>query len=153
MTGLLTKRMVEKAIKISLPTIRLLVKAATWGPEGLVIGVEGDNLEEQIIYYMEELGPKGEWKSDFEAIVQQKLATARQGFDSHIVVSEEPWLIQKGCSFFQGAATSPSGKLRVAASGAYGATDYRCAKIIMEVIGGLCSVEIAKLEEKHIHVL
>jgi hypothetical protein len=157
MSGLLTKELIEEAIEIALPTIRLVVKAATWGPLGLVIGVESDDLEDQVIHRMEELGPKETWPEqyhqDFEEIVQQKLATARLGFDSHIVVSEEPWLIQEGCSFYQGAAVSPSGKLRAAASGAYGTTDYRCAKIILEVIGALCSIKIVKLEKANKHVL
>lgn len=159
MSDILTKKLVKEAIALSLPTIRLLVKAATWGPLGLAIGVENVNiLGYQVLYVMEELGPKDKWAElygkdiDFEKIVQQKLATARLGFDSHLVVSEEPWLIHNGCSFYQGAAVSPSGKLRVATSGAFGTTDYRCAKIIMEIIGALCSREIQKLEDQNIHV-
>ena len=106
---------------------------------------------------MQELGPKDKWAEryegcNFEEIVQQKLATARLGMmDSHLVVSEEPWLIKTGCSFYQGAAVSKSGKLRVATSGAYAFTDYRCARIIMETIGALCSREIRKLEDQDIH--
>ena len=122
-----------------------------------MISVESDALEEQVIHRMEELGLKETWPEryhkDFEVIVQQKLATARLGFDSHIVVSEEPWLLEEECSLFQGAAVPPSGKLRVATSGAYGTTDYRCAKIILEVIGALCSIKIVKLEEANQHAV
>lgn len=157
METLLTREMVKKAIQLSLPTIQAACKAATWGPEGLSIGVELDGWDEPVYHLMKELGPVTTWpekfgkNTNFNRVVDGKLETARKGFDSHRVVSEEPWLLTKGCSFYEGAIVSPSGKLRIATSGAYGFTDRACGQVIYSMIFMLCRLKITELENQDIH--
>jgi hypothetical protein len=158
MATLLTEELVRKAIDIALPTIRLLVKEATWGPLGLVIIVDSDYLDKQVIYTMDELGPKETWSDrhekdiDFEAIAQQKLNVARKGLDSHVIVSERPWLLESGDSFYQGGVC-PYWGLAIATSGAYGTTDCQCAKIIVAIITALCQAKINKFIDSGIGAL
>lgn len=159
METFLTRNMVRLAIELSLPTIREACKTATWGPEGLVIGVELEGWNEPVYFCMEELGLPSSWEKkygrpiDFKQVVDEKLGTARKGYDSHRVVSEEPWLLTKGCSFYEGAIVSPSGKLRIATSGAYGFTDRACGEVIYSMILMLCRLEVKKLEDQDVHSL
>lgn len=153
MKPILTKELVLEAIDMALPTIRLAAKAATWGPEGFVIRVESEELKEPVVYLMEELGDPEKWGElyekdlDFFLVVEQKIATARLGRDSHLIVSEEPSALVTGCSLYEGAAISPSGKLKVGLSGAYGFTDRRCANIVMQCIEILCAYKVQLLRD------
>lgn len=110
--SILTKGLVQRAIELALPTVRLLVKEHTWGPPGVVIAVDGKGLEEPVIYVMEELGPEADWEKrwgegkNFRQVALEKLrVAARTGLTSRAVTTNHPWLLEEGDSLYIGAVT------------------------------------------------
>ena len=79
--NIVTPELVQEAIDLSLPTVRMLCKRDTWGPKGVVIAVFGKGLSTPVVYIMEELGARETWLDegkpiDFEEIALQKLRGA-----------------------------------------------------------------------------
>lgn len=158
--ALLSHELVVRAIEMGLPLFRAMIAhGGTWGPEGVVIGVDGPGLEEAVVYVMQELGPEDEWpakwgRRSFRDIVREKLNTASTGVNSVRVVNEEPWLLLQGDSLYQGGVVKgTNGELRAAASGAYGQTDHAIAEITLDLIAHLCRLEVRRLQEEKINVI
>lgn len=151
--SLLTEELVQEAIELALPTVRVLCKRYTWGPQGVVIGVAGKGLAAPYIYAMEELGPEDKWDSSFYLIVAQKLqVSSRTGRTSHSVVSDKPWLLEEEDSFYRGGVAEDEG-LAVAASGSHGEIDEVVAWIVFNLIAGLCQMKLKELRDQNINHL
>lgn len=150
--ALLTKEIVEKAIEISLPTIRNMVEVGGWGPKGVVILIDGPGLNEPFYYAMDELGPENEWVqkwgAHFGAIAHQKLAATETGMSSAEINAMEPWMITGIMSLHRGGVTKgKSGKLRGSASGAKGPTDVAIVELVLTAVALLCHLKRDRLYE------
>ncbi len=140
---MLTEELVREAIKLALPTIRLLCEQDTWGPKGVVIAVSGEGILKPVIHIMDELGPNETWLDegkpiDFKEIALQKLRGAsREGRTSHSIAQDKPWLLRSGDSLYRGAVAEDQG-LAVAASGVHETMDEAIAWIVFNIIAALC---------------
>lgn len=103
---------------------------------------------------MKELGPEDGWAdSNFRQIVSQKLqVSSRTGRTSHSVVSDKPWLLEAGDSFYRGGVAEDEG-LAVAASGSHGEIDEVVAWIVFNIISGLCQMKLKELKDQKINHL
>ena len=148
--NIVTPELVQEAIDLSLPTVRMLCKRDTWGPKGVVIAVFGKGLSTPVVYIMEELGARETWLDegkpiDFEEIALQKLRGAsREGRTSHSIAVDKPWLLETGDSLYRGAVAEDQG-LAAAASGVHETMDETIAWIVLNIISGLCYKKVREL--------
>ena len=148
--ALLNEGIVGEAIELTLPSIRLTVARYSWGPKGVVIGVDAKGLEAPYLHVMEELGPEEEWaikwgmKSNFRQIALNKAAIARRyGTTSWHVVSQSPWMLEEGDFFYRGGVAEDT-DLAVGISGSYGEVDETMAWGVWNWIAGLCNLKISE---------
>lgn len=154
--ALLTTELVEESIGLALPTVRELVKNHTWGPQGVVIAVEGEGLSQPVVHIMEELGPEDTWKNtrgdpvDFIAIATGKARVARRnGSKIASVVINHPWSLEEGDYIYQGGVAEDT----YMGIGASGETDEACAWVVWSCIWLLCARRIAEMREQGINRL
>lgn len=136
------------AIRMALPTIRMMAPLASWGPMGVVIGIEGPDFEEPVIYVMGELekDPENSDRIDeFRKNVLAKLRPAvRTGRSSGHMLHIDPadfsrWYtdgLEGNDSLYRGSAVL--GSIRAAASGFKQEADEYVAWVVLHCAMFIC---------------
>lgn len=139
----------EMAIRMALPTIKMMQPIGSWGPKGVVIGVEGPGLEEPFIRVMKELEEDPEYKDRIEDFRQNVLAklrpTRRTGHTSRHVLHEDPAALHLDDTLYPGSAVE--GSVRVAASGWYGEADEDVSWIVWNCVHFICRMIAKRMME------
>lgn len=135
-----SKEVGELAIEMALPTIRAMAPMASWGPKGVVIGLDGPGLKKPVIRVMEELATDPEYRDrvgDFTDNVLAKLRPVkRAGCPSGHMLHVDPAGLEGDDSLYRGSAVL--GSLRAATSGFYGEADEYVAWIVLHCAQFIC---------------
>jgi len=152
MKCLLNHVLVEEAISLSLPTVRLMVATHTWGPKGVAIAVDAKGLEEPVVFVMPELGSEAQWADEWPGKNFRKLALAkarlarRMGMTTKSAADDHPGSLEEGDYFYPGGVAEDTDR-GVGVSGSYGETDESAAWVVWNVIELLLKKERFKMEE------
>ncbi|MEX1068589.1 MAG: hypothetical protein WD940_01905 [Patescibacteria group bacterium] len=155
MMTLLTRKLIEEAIDLAIPSIRAIAQSYHWGPQGVYVAVTGRGLKEPIVRCVDITNAEmRELKRDFRAIALQKLApAAREGRTSNSLVGDFPWLLDFGDSLYDRGAVSEGPGLAVAVSGLYGEADEAIGWIVWNIIRMLCLLAVKRDRDDGVNVL
>lgn len=139
-TYVFNKDVAKLAVRMALPTIRMMAPIASWGPKGVVIGIEGPGMIEPYIHVMEDLENDPDYDKKVEEFRQNVLAklsvTRRTGRASGHMLHVDPAGLEGNDSLYRGSAEL--GSLRAAASGFYGEADEYVAWIVLHCAQFIC---------------
>jgi hypothetical protein len=144
MDGLLTREMAQRAVKLVLPLILILMESGHVKRKALHVVITDPTKQPgfcnfgEATLYEESIGKDTPaWEHHFDDIAMRKARQAwRTGF-SNRYTQAAPWLLFKNDTMFKGTAVSDDGSLIVAVSGVEDYYDEMFSKMILAAIQAL----------------